>query len=58
MWGDWSPDRLQDLYYNLPVGEMGAEAVRLALSRLGDPYSQELRGQGSYTDCSYLARWV
>lgn len=58
MWGDWSPDMLQDLYYNLPIGEMGAEAVRLALSRLGDPYSQELRGQGSYTDCSYLARWV
>jgi hypothetical protein len=37
MWGDWSPEQLQDLYYNLPVGETGAEAVRLALSRLGDP---------------------
>ena len=58
MWEDWSPDQLQDLYHNLPIGETGAEAVRLALSRLGDPYSQKLRGQGSYTDCSYFARWV
>jgi biotin carboxyl carrier protein len=42
----------------LPAGETGVEAVRLGLSRLGDPYSQEKRGQGSYTDCSYLVQWV
>lgn len=35
----------------------GAEIVRLALSRLGDPYSQPKAGQGDYTDCSYLSRW-
>lgn len=35
-----------------------AKAVQIALSRLGDPYSQELRGQQNYTDCSYLVLWV
>jgi murein DD-endopeptidase MepM/ murein hydrolase activator NlpD len=58
LWQDWSPELLAGLTYNLPAGETGAQAVRLALSRLGDPYSQELRGQGNYTDCSYLVRWV
>ena len=38
-------------------GELGAEIVRLSLSRLGDPYSQPKAGQGNYTDCSYLAQW-
>lgn len=38
-------------------GENGAKIVRLALSRLGDPYSQPLAGQGNYTDCSYLTQW-
>ena len=52
-----TPEQLQNLYNNLPVGELGAEIVRLALSRLGDPYSQPKAGQGSYTDCSYLAQW-
>lgn len=58
MWEGWTPDQLDGFFSDLPVGEVGAEAVRLGLSRLGDPYSQELRGQGSYTDCSYLVRWV
>jgi len=52
-----TPEQLQNLYNNLPEGELGAEIVRLALSRLGDPYSQPKAGQGSYTDCSYLAQW-
>ncbi len=52
-----TPEQLQNLYNNLPIGELGAEIVRLALSRLGDPYSQPKAGQGSYTDCSYLAQW-
>ncbi len=58
MWEDWNPDQHNDFFSDLPSGETGTEAVRLALSRLGDPYSQERRGQGSYTDCSYLVQWV
>ena len=57
-WSDWTPEHLADLFYDLPVGETGSEAVQLALDRLGDPYSQELRGSGNYTDCSYLVQWV
>lgn len=41
---------------NLPAG-VGTEIVRVAFSRLGDPYSMELRGQGKYVDCSYLTQW-
>lgn len=58
MWEDWTPEQLDDIFSDLPAGEIGTEAVRLGLSRLGDPYSQERRGQGSYTDCSYFAQWV
>lgn len=57
-WSDWTPEQLADLFYDLPVGEIGSEAVQLAMDRLGDPYSQELRGSGDYTDCSYLVQWV
>jgi len=60
-WGDWiqsiTPEELEKLYHDLPQGEKGSEIVMLAMSRLGDPYSQEKRGQASYTDCSYLAMW-
>jgi hypothetical protein len=60
-WADWSPqltpEQIQSLYHNLPEGSLGGEVVRLALTRLGDPYSQELRGKGNYTDCSYLTMW-
>lgn len=52
-----SPEQLEALYHDLPIGEGGAEIVRLALSRLGGPYSQPKAGQGDYTDCSYFARW-
>lgn len=57
-WSDWIPEQLADLFYDLPVGETGSEAVQLALDRLGNPYSQELRGSGDYTDCSYLVQSV
>ncbi|MBE6061894.1 MAG: NlpC/P60 family protein [Clostridium sulfidigenes] len=50
-------EQLQNLYNDLPEGELGGEAVKLALSRLGDPYSQPKAGQGDYTDCSYLVQW-
>jgi len=50
-------EQLQNLYNDLPVGELGGEVVKLALSRLGDPYSQPKAGQGDYTDCSYLVQW-
>ena len=57
-WSDWRPESSPVLPYNLPAGETGSQAVQLAMSRLGDPYSQEHRGQGNYTDCSYLVQWV
>lgn len=50
-------EQLQNLYNDLPTGELGGEVVKLALSRLGDPYSQPKAGQGDYTDCSYLVQW-
>lgn len=60
-WAGWtyqlSAEELENLYHNLPVGEKGSEIVKYAMSRLGDPYSQEKRGQGRYTDCSYLSMW-
>ncbi|HEX2925291.1 MAG TPA: C40 family peptidase [Ruminiclostridium sp.] len=57
LWEDWSPEKLEDIKGQLPEGTLGAEIVQFALTRLGDPYSQELRGTGSYTDCSYLTMW-
>lgn len=33
-------------------------AADYAVSRKGDPYSQSLRGQGSYVDCSSLTQWA
>ena len=60
-WGDWTHsitlEELEQLYHDLPEGENGSEIVKLAMKRLGDPYSQERRGQGNYTDCSYLTMW-
>ncbi|MGG6311867.1 C40 family peptidase [Paenibacillus macerans] len=43
---------------DLPAGVLGSQAVELALTRLGDPYSQLKAGQANYTDCSYLVQWV
>ena len=37
----------------------GSETVvSAALSRVGDPYSQSMRGTGDYVDCSYLTQWA
>lgn len=49
-------DQLQDIENNLPESGVGSDVVRLALTRLGDPYSQILAGQENYTDCSYLVQ--
>ena len=52
-----TPEQLKNLINDLPAGTKGALIVKFAASRLGDPYSQSLRGQGNYVDCSYLSRW-
>ena len=38
--------------------ETGNAAVDLALTKLGTPYSQNLRDQGGYFDCSSFTYWV
>ena len=53
-----TPEQLDLVQQQLPEGELGSEAVKLALTRRGDPYSQPKAGQGNYTDCSYLVQWV
>ncbi|WP_214629639.1 C40 family peptidase [Paenibacillus agaridevorans] len=53
-----SSGQLENVEQNLPEGELGSEAVKLALTRLGDPYSQPKAGQDDFTDCSYLVQWV
>ncbi|MCU6711554.1 C40 family peptidase [Paenibacillus sp. J5C_2022] len=53
-----TPEQLKWVTRELPVGEQGSEVVNLALTRLGDPYSQPKAGQDDYTDCSYLVQWV
>ena len=60
-WDGWtyqlSAEEKERLQHNLPAGSKGGEIVKYALSRLGDPYSQEKRGIERYTDCSCLAMW-
>jgi hypothetical protein len=46
------------IIHDLPAGSLGSVIVQAALSRLGDPYSMELRGQGNYVDCSYFTQWA
>ncbi|MFT8889529.1 MAG: NlpC/P60 family protein [Ethanoligenens sp.] len=59
MWGDWTPSAYSGASGStVPAGNTGVRAVQLAKSRLGDPYSEELRGTENYTDCSYLALWT
>lgn len=53
-----TPGQIVDVGQHLPEGELGSEAVKLALTRLGDPYSQPKAGQDDFTDCSYLVQWV
>lgn len=55
-WSSWCASG-NITYYDLPVSEAGGKAMELALSRLGDPYSQAHRGTGNYVDCSYLTMW-
>ena len=43
---------------DLIPGETGSKAVDLALTKLGTPYSQELRNQEGYFDCSSFTYWV
>jgi hypothetical protein len=38
--------------------DTGKAIVQTALTRLGDPYSTTLRGQGDYVDCSSLVQWT
>ena len=52
-----TPEQLSRLINELPEGELGSVIVEYALTRLGHPYSRQLRGQGNYVDCSYFARW-
>jgi len=51
------PEELEAVQRNLPDGVRGSEAVKLALTRFGDPYSQQKAGQDDYTDCSYLVHF-
>lgn len=61
-WSDWAggltPEEYEAICRELPEGAAGSQAVQIAMTRLGDPYSQERRGQENYTDCSYLTMWV
>ena len=47
-----------DINPDLIPGETGNEAVDLALTKLGTPYSQERRNQEGYFDCSSFTYWV
>lgn len=55
-WGSWIPGETVPVY-DLPANASASEIVQLAMSRLGDPYSQTMRGSGNYVDCSYLTMW-
>lgn len=55
-WGSWIPGEAVTVY-DLPPNASASEIVQLAMSRLGHPYSQNLRGRGDYVDCSYLTMW-
>ena len=55
-WDGWSVTGSAAVH-DLPESANGNRVVQLALGRRGDPYSQVLRGQGSYVDCSYLTMW-
>ena len=55
-WGGWNGAGAIPVY-DLSANGNGSDIVQLALSRLGHPYSQALRGTGNYVDCSYLTLW-
>jgi hypothetical protein len=52
------PGDIDVIISNLPPGTKGSAIVQAAFTRLGDPYSMELRGTGNYVDCSYLTQWA
>lgn len=49
---------LVEINPDLVPGETGNAAVDLALTKLGTPYSQDLRDQEGYFDCSSFTYWV
>lgn len=53
-------DTVYDIHVNpdLVPGETGNDAVDLALTKLGTPYSQERRNEDGYFDCSSFTYWV
>ena len=58
IYGGMTNGDLTDIISGLPQGTKGTVIVQAALTRLGHPYSQPLRGQGDYVDCSYLTWWA
>ena len=56
-YGGLTAQELEGIRSSLPY-DTGGDIVRAALTRIGDPYSKELRGTGNYVDCSYLVRWA
>jgi cell wall-associated NlpC family hydrolase len=56
--GDMFTGDVDIIISNLPTGTLGSVIVQAAFTRLGDPYSMSLRGQGRYVDCSYLTQWA
>ena len=53
---DLAPAEIAAIINSLPPGK-GSEIVKLALSRLGHPYSQPKAGTDNYVDCSFLTQW-
>lgn len=47
-----------DINEDLPPGETGVDAVDIALTKLGTPYSQVLRNEDGYFDCSSFTHYV
>ena len=56
VYGGMNNEEISEIIDSLPDTK-GADVVRAALIRLGNPYSRSRRGTGSYVDCSYFAWW-
>jgi len=56
-WNGWNEGKLTRTVF-FEEGEIGPMVVQYAMTRLGDPYSPQMRGQGNYVDCSYLTMWA
>lgn len=46
------------VHLSLTAEQYANEFLRIAATRLGDPYSQPMRGKENYVDCSYLVWWT